>query len=91
MQSLELTQEKIDAICNSMRIIDFMQNHKELLDENLGIKNDYTIISKTLNQVMANLTKEQLDVILETHRTNILESQKTFAKIYNRIDREINK
>jgi hypothetical protein len=84
MQSQNLTQEKIDAICNSMRIIDFMQNHKDLLDENAGIKNDYAIISETLKQVIESLSKEQLDVVLETHRTNILKSKKTFDEIDKR-------
>jgi hypothetical protein len=69
----ELTDEEIAEICLFMRVIDFLKKNPEILREHQVLKRNYEELSAKINELIASLSDEQLNEVLEAHNIQLQE------------------
>lgn len=75
-----LTEDEINQLCRDMRIVDLFRSNQSILDENPEIKQEFEKYCKLVSDVVDLISEEQLNIVLETHRLQLLEIESKFAK-----------
>jgi len=64
----DLTADMIDRICSNLRAMDFLNDHQAELEKIPDFKKQFEHFSALNKQLMNQLSEEQLNKVLETHK-----------------------
>ena len=67
----QLTDEQLSELCMYMRIIDLSKANGPVVDKSPAFKQGIDLLSKKVAEIMATLSEEEQDMVLEEHRLQL--------------------
>ena len=71
----QLTDEQLSELCIYMRIIDLSKANEQVVDKSPAFKQDIKLLCKKVEEIMAILSEEEQDMVLEEHRLQLQQIQ----------------